>query len=291
MLLSGLMAAAWVPATEAPTQGAPPAEVPGQTMQPSSPGTAQAPEVWLRGPFGRVPGGSVDDPATAAPLGLPLDTFVRHAPLVLETGTTIPIERLEIVARPFDDTVPVEILSTAATAFEGPGRPGQSLLVATIGDPVDESDSQYAWLLDVPDREPPVDGLYDIPAPEVIVASDAGTATGVTASGCYAYLCVDTGGLPPSRTLEPLAARVGEVLSLRLSDSSAILAWEGTLSSLGHRKERGRTAFGALTDSAEEVLSLAGLEAPAAGEWLLRLKVVFDRERGWLWTVYRLTVD
>jgi hypothetical protein len=246
--------------------------------------------VWLRGPFGRVPGGSVDDPATAAPLGHPLDTFVRRASLVLEIDVSSPLDVLDVVARPVEDDTPEEVLSTGAMVFEGPDRPGQSLLVVTVARPPERT-GQYAWLVDVPHREPPHDGLYDIPAPEVIVASDEGAVAGVPGSGCYAYLCVDTGGLPPSRSLQPLPVAIGEALSLRLSDGSAITAWEGRLRPLGGSGARPREAFTVLTDTAEEVIDLTGLEPPAAGEWLLELKVVFDRERGWLWTVYRLAAD
>jgi hypothetical protein len=294
-LLSMFMASAWVPATQIPlTQPEAPADQPAAPTQPrvqaDDAATAGPPEVWLRGPFGRVPGGSVDDPATAVPLGHPLDTFVRRAPLLLELDAPVPIGGLTVVARPVDGADSEEVLSSGALVFEGPNQPGQSLLVVSVAGPVEETE-RYAWLLEVPDREPPPDGLYDIPAPEVIVASGAGAVIGQTGSGCYAYLCVDSGGLPPGRTLEPLAAGVGELLSLRLGDGSAILAWEGSLSPLGRTRGRTREAFAALTDSAEEVVSLAGLEPPASGEWLLRLKIVFDRERGWLWTAYRLTVD
>jgi len=294
-VLSSFMATAWVPAAQAPStqtaaEGAQPAPPTEPTLTADGASVAETPEVWLGGPFGRVPGGSVDDPATTAPLGRPLDTFVRRAPLRLELDTSSPIEGLAVVARPVDGLAPEEVLSDGALEFEGPDRPGSSLLVVTVR-MGPGAVGQYAWLLDVPDREPPADGLYDIPAPEIIVGSGAGTMVGLTGSGCYAYLCVDSGGLPPSRTLDPLKTGVGEVLSLRLSDSSAIVAWEGELSPLGQTQGRSRQASAALTDRAEEVVSLIGLEPPAAGEWLLTLKVVFDRERGWLWTVYRLAVD
>ncbi len=197
---------------------------------------------------------------------------------------------LEVLAQPLDALAEGEVLSSGDLVFEGPDGPGSHLLVATVQDG-EGTRHHVAWLVAVPDREPPPDGLYDIPAPEVVIESEQGQATGLTGSGCYAYLCVDTGGLPPLSSLEALPVRVSETMGLRLSDGSAITAWEGSLSRLDGDGPPLLEASGVLTDSAAGQVALAGLEAPAAGEWLLELKVVFDRERGWLWTVYRLTVD
>lgn len=294
-LISGLMAWAWVPATQAPGPPLPtPGDQPAVTIEPAaqpSPMTAEEPlEIWLRGPFGRVPGGTLEQPAAAAPQGLPLDAFVRRAPLILEVDTAAPMVKLEVVARPLEVAVPEEILSTAATEFEGPDRPGQSLLVATLTG-TSEQTSQFAWLIDVPDREPPQDGLYDIPAPEVVLESDDGQVAGLAGSGCYAYLCVDVGTMPPQRMLGRLPVAVGEVLTVHLSDGSAIADWKGSLSPLGRTAGRPLEAIGVLTDTAEAEVDLAGLEPPTAGQWLLELEVVFDRERGWLRTAYRLIAD
>lgn len=295
-MLSVLMVSAWVPAARAGAAGdagrlvaepsGQPTEPSGQPTEPSAQ-PAEPLQVWLRGPFGRVLGGSPDAPATAPPLGLPLDTFVRRAPLVLETGEPSLFDRFSVASRPLSGTSPEEILSTGAVGFEGPDASGRNLIVATIA-PAAGPTSQHAWLVEVPDREPPADGLYDVPAPDVVIESASGRSSGLAADGCYAYLCVEVGRLPPVSGVEALPVGVGEVVVLRLSDGSAITAWEGMLSPLGRATGETLRARDALTDTPQALVPLAGLAPPGEGEWLLDVTVVFDRERGWMRTVYRL---
>jgi hypothetical protein len=150
---------------------------------------------------------------------------------------------------------------------------------------------EHAWLVEVPDREPPPDGLYDIPAPDVLAESVADSVAGALGDGCYIYLCVEAGPAPPLARLEPLHLAVGEVPLVRLSDASVITAWEGRLSPVGRTEGRAREAAGVLTDATEVMVALAGLEPPSAGTWRLDLEVTLDRERGWLRTTHRLVVE
>ena len=251
---------------------------------------APSPEVWLRGPFGRVAGGTLGAPAAAAPQGTPLDAFVRRAPLVLETGTDQTLGALTVVARPVTGSGAEETLSTFWTDFEGPDAPGTHVIVAIVASDTGAT-TEHAWLVDVPDRQPPPDGLYDIPAPDVLVQSAAGSAAGILGDGCYVYLCVEAGPPPPLSTLEPLTVAAGEVPLVRLSDGSVITAWEGRLSPVGRTPGRPRQASGVLADTTEPAVALAGLEPPTAGAWRLDLEVELDRERGWLRTTHRLIAD
>jgi hypothetical protein len=258
-----------------------------------------------------VAGGSLTHPGSAAPSAGPLDTFVVRAPLLLEIpegpGTTvdriIALEapwQLPVVApshaplppgpAPTGPAGPSVLWSPSdgrgevpagAIVFEGPREPGTALLVAeltTSGGP-----RQVAWLLLVPDREPPADGLYDIPAPGIIVSSASGSRSGRTGNGCYAFLCVDVGHAPPTAELPVLPAKAGEVLRVGLSDGSAIVGWAGRLTPL---EMPGRRPLGASAGpgSPDDVMELSGLAVPAAGRWLLDLEVEFDRERGWMRT-------
>jgi hypothetical protein len=162
--------------------------------------------------------------------------------------------------------------------------------VAALGSATGEV-SEHAWLVDVPDREPPPDGLYDVPAPDVLVESTDDSVAGALGDGCYVYLCVEAGPAPPLARLEPLHLAVDEVPLVRLSDASAITAWEGRLSPVDRTEGRAREAAGVLTDTTEAMVALAGLEPPSAGKWRLDLEVTLDRERGWLRTTYRLVAE
>jgi len=262
------------------------------TVAASDPGGSEPvlvePTIWLRGPFGRVAGGTPQDPATAAPQGLPLDTFVRRAPLVLEAEDPALLSRVEVLARAVDSPGDADVLSHDGPGFEGPSTVGRHLVVASLDD---DPGWQRAWLLDVPDRDPPEDGIYDIPAPAILVSTTAGTQRGILGDGCYIYLCVETGRPTPADQLEPLSAVVGETPELRIGDASALVAWEGSLAPLDTTRGEARQAFGAVTDTATSTVSLSGLEPAGPGEWLLDVEVELDRERGWLRTSYRLVVE
>jgi len=269
------------PASPAPAPASPATDA---TAPPSPEPDA---DLWLRGPFGRVAGGPVDSPAAARPLGAPLDAFVRRAPLFLESDSDSLLGELTIVAESLADSGGEEVLSDVGPGFAGPDVPGAYRIVATLGSALGDV-TERAWLVDVPDREPPPDGLYDIPAPDVLIESADASVAGVLGDGCYVYLCVEAGPAPPLATLEELRLRLGEVPLVRLSDGSAITAWEGRLSPVGRTRGRPQEAAGAVTDTTEAVVALAGLEPPAAGTYRLDLEVTLDRERGWLRTTHRV---
>ncbi len=194
-----------------------------------------------------------------------------------------------VTARSLEAAGAVEPLSEGALAFEGPDGVGQHLIVADVTSTSGVA-TQHAWLVDVPDLQPPADGLYDIPAPEIVVTARAGASSGWSASGCYAYLCVDVGHPPPVDELPVLEAGIGELLSVHPADGSAIVAWDGRLSSLDDPSQPSVRADAVLTEPLENLVSLSGLAPPAAGLWRLDLEVQFDRERGWMRTFYVLDV-
>jgi hypothetical protein len=285
-----LLVQAVVPVARAGGQAAPSSSVAAALTESASAPPAAGPLVWLRGPFGRVAGGTLDDPGTAPPGDHPLGTVVRHAPLVLETGAGTDVSALVVSARSLDPAGAVEPLSDGALVFEGPDGIGQHLIVADVTS-VSGVASQYAWLVDVPDQQPPADGLYDIPAPDIVLMASGGSTSGRTGSGCYAYLCVDVGHPPPVETLPVLAVRAGELLMAQAADGSALAAWAGRLSSLEDPAQDDIRAKAVLAGPLENAVSLSGLEPPAAGRWLLDLEVEFDRERGWMRTFYVLDVS
>lgn len=289
VLVSLLLVQAVVPAARAGGQDAPSPVAAAPSESASAPPTA-GPLVWLRGPFGRVAGGSLDDPGTAPPGDQPLSTAVRHAPLVLEAGAGTDVRALVVAARSLDVAGAVEPLSDGALVFEGPDGVGQHLIVADVTS-MSGVASQYAWLVDVPDQQPPADGLYDIPAPDIVLGASGGSTSGRTGSGCYAYLCVDVGHPPPAETLPVLAVKAGELLTAQAADGSALTAWAGRLSPLDDPAQDDTRAKAVLTGPLENVVSLSGLEPPAPGRWLLDLEVEFDRERGWMRTFYVLDVN
>lgn len=281
-LLVSLLSPAPAPAAgagEAPTGGmAGPTDASGSSV------------LWLSGPFGRVAGGSLQDPAVTPPDGQALDAWARRAPLRIETALDGPsLITLTVRAQPVSDSDAWEVLSHGAPAFVGPAVPGRYRLVAearTASGGVGE----WAWLVEVPDRIAPADGILDIPAPDVIVFSTVGQLAGRLVSGCYLYLCVEGGAAPPAATLGTLAALPGEVLRTRLSDGSLAIAWKARLVPLEGSPGTSSEVRAALTDSAEATLELVGLRPANVGRWLLDLEVELDRDRGWLRSYYVLEV-
>lgn len=246
--------------------------------------------LWLSGPFGRVEGRAVFEPAAAAPAGTALDTYVKRAPLALDAGeAALPTRSIGVTAMSVA-TGEVETLSAGPLAFEGPASAGRFIVVASVQTP-DGRSTRRAWLVEVPDREPPSDGLYDIPAPDIVVESRADSAAGVPGNGCYLYLCVEVGRMPPAAALPTLVADTGEVLAARVSDGSAIIAWDGSLRRSGDPGGPRLASSGVITDELAAVVELTGLEAPTAGVWILTLRVVFDRDRGWLESRYRVRAE
>ena len=115
-------------------------------------GLRSGPDLFLSGPFGRVAGGAVDEPAGGQHGDVPLDTFVRNAPIELDAGKAAPpLGGLSVTATNLAGHT--ETLSSGAPTFAGPSTSGPQLIVAraVTGD---GATSQRAWLIDVPDRDP-----------------------------------------------------------------------------------------------------------------------------------------
>lgn len=284
-----LLVQAVIPTASAGGEDASPSPVAALPTESASAPAAAGPLVWLRGPFGRVAGGTLDDPGTAPPGDQPLGTLVRRAPLVLEATAGLDVSALAVAARSLDAVGAVEPLSDGALAFEGPDGIGQHLVVADVTSPSGVV-SQHAWLVDVPDMQPPADGFYDVPAPQIVLVASGGSTPGHSGSGCYAYLCVDVGHPPPVAELPVLKAGIGETLSVHPEDGSAIAGWDGRLSSLDDPARSSIRAETVLEEPLENTVDLSGLEPPVAGRWRLDLEVEFDRERGWMRTFYVLDV-
>jgi hypothetical protein len=245
-------------------------------------------QVWLKGPFGRVPGGSVEDPATAAPDGQPLDAWMRRAPLELSAELPAPAVAATVVARALDGAEE-ELLSHGAGSFSGPEALGKHVIVATFETP-SGGVTEHAWLVDVPDRSGGPELLWEIPGPRAVVGPAGDEVLGVPGHGCYAYLCVEAGLRPPVETLESVRVAVGEAPALRIDDGSAVVHWQGRLepvSEQGTKSFEAEATFAVPTDAPV----LAGLEPTAAGEWLLEVRVDYDRERGWQWFLFKLLAE
>ena len=247
--------------------------------------------LWLSGPFGRVPGGRLQEPAVGLPGEIELDVFARSAPLTLDGGPAGPIVGPVIVTAFTDSDGNAEmLLSSGDLSFKGPSSSGSWIIVAVI-ETEDGEGSEHAWRVRVPDHDLPEDGLIDIPAPEALLAGDAGSIAGVPGDGCYVYLCVDVGRPPALASLPTLAVAVAEPLSLTLGDGSALVAWEGSLEPLSDRPEAPVTSAGVITDTVTASVGLVGLEPPTAGDWILTLRVTFDRERGSMEYRYRVVAE
>lgn len=252
------------------------------------PDVGDGPSVWLEGPFGRVAGGDPQAPAGASPGNVALDTFVRDAPLSLVVD--VPFEDLisvDVVARQPSEAAFEQVLSSGATTFDGPAAPGGSVIVATL-ETSPFGTTEHAWLVDVPDREHTPEALFEITAPRVELIADASSVVGAPGDGCYLYFCADVGKQTPAAVLDPLRVGVGETLAIRTDDGSGLAGWTGRLTPLDGTAIDGVESEGALTDTVESMLGLSGLEAPSAGEWLLEVRVVFDRERGHQWQFFRV---
>jgi len=249
-----------------------------------------SPTVWLKGAFGRVSGGSLLEPATAAPDGRALDAWMRRAPLELTADVPLgEAATLSVVSRPLD-TGEEHRLSDGAAGFFGPDRPGTHLLIATIDSP-GVAATEHAWLVEVPDRSGGPELLWEIPGPVALLGPASGEVQGVPGHGCYAYLCVEAGLRPPAETIEPVRVDVGQAPRLRIDDGSAVIHWQGRLEPVGQPGVPEREAETTFVDDPSAAPVLVGLEPTSAGEWLLEVRVDYDRERGWQWFLFRLITE
>ena len=245
--------------------------------------------VWLKGPFGTVPGGSPDDPATAAPDGAALDAWSRSA--ALELGTELPAESLTVVdlSAQRADGGPVLPLERHEGWFAAPDDPGRYVITAQVRGHGREGSGN--WLVDVPDREGGPAAIFEMPVAEAVLRSAAGETTGVRGHGCYVGLCQEVGLRPPPGSLEVLSIKVGETPELALVDGSAMVHWQGWLEPLAGTEATMRRASASFDDEPQAAPRLDGLQPTAAGEWLLEVRVDYDRDRGWQWFLYRLRAE
>ena len=232
------------------------------TEDPAASPDTSTPELtlWLRGPFGTVPGnGATDDDR-------PLDAFVRSAPLRLETGdpdVSIGEWRASFIdllgGTPAIDDSGLGDGGTPASgvSLNAPDVPGSYRLEAQARLSAG-GDAAATWTIVVPDRDLPADGLIDVPAPRLILSAEGGTVDGWPGSGCHIYLCVDIGRLPPLRLVTRLDVVEGEELSLRLSDDSGIAAWKVTLYPIVSRVQPAVDEVGDEPESPVEFLQPAG---------------------------------
>jgi hypothetical protein len=296
---------------------------PAASVRPEGPSAQPGPlQAWLSGPFGRVagedhvpgtvPGGdtahgtlSGEDPAPSrapAPSGssgatdVPpaLDTYVRRAPLRLDLGdpelameqvtvtagwTSAPEARELVLGRRGPAGPPFVMLE-----MTGPDEPGDHLVTADVL-ATDGRATVRHWLLHVPDRSAPPDGIIDVPAPLVVLEAAGTGVAGRPGNGCYVYTCVETGRLPPPGSLPALSVEAGMPVTLRLEDRSAVASWSASLVSNtgGEPLELGETY--------PEPRTSATFSAPEPGTWLVGALVLFDRERGWFEAFFRLDVE
>ena len=254
--------------------------------------TDGAPElmVWLKGPFGAVAGTDVDEPATAAPDARALDTWMRRATLELaldpplEQGATVSLRSIAL-----DGGQVVELPLADDRWVTGPDQPGLHTVVATVRQD-DREPAERAWLLEVPDRPGSWETLLEMPPLEASLSTANGSVVGVRGHGCYVGGCQEVGYRPPAASLVPLTVSVGEPLTLGLADDSALVHWEGRLEPQTGTRAETRLAE---ADFDEPVAgpTLTGLEPDQPGEWLLELRVDYDRERGWQWYLFRLIAE
>ncbi len=246
--------------------------------------------VSLRGAFGTVVGQDPDTPAVAAPDGRGLDTWAREA--VLELAVDPPLEppaTVTVVATPRDGGEAVVLPLKDGRWLTAPGQAGEHVVVATI-EQVGHDASRHAWLLAVPDRPGDFETWLHFPPIEARARSSAGSVRGDRGHGCLVDLCQEVGPRPPAKVLEPLTVPVGETLTLELDDGSAMVHWQGRLEPQPGTASETRVARATFDEPVAEP-ALTGLEPDSTGEWLLELRVDYDRERGWQWYLFRLVAQ
>ena len=246
--------------------------------------------VALGGHFGIVVGTDPAAPAVAAPDDRPLDTWARGA--VLELRVDPPLgstDRISITAsRPGEEgQVPLAIAD--GRWVTGPAEAGEHVIVATV-EPDGAEASQHAWLVVVPDRPGDFETRLHVPPIEARLTVASGGVVGERGHGCLVDICQEVGHRPPPEALEPLSVAVGEPLLLELDDGSAIVHWEGRLEPQPGTASETRLSQATFPEP-RATPRLTGLEPDRPGEWLLELRVDYDRERGWQWYLFRLVAE
>jgi hypothetical protein len=262
----------------------------GQSSSPDAvAASGEAATLWLDGPFGKIPGGTLSQPAPA-PGERILDTWVMDAPIALGVWPTeLSVDSWEVV---LGDGPAATVLASGGrfdaretlVGFMGPSSSGDHLLIArTVMANGDEIVA--AWRVSVPERPFPADGVMDIPAPDLTLTVGDHSVIGERADGCYLYLCVTIGRLPPDSRLPTLVATDGDRLRLTLTDSTDFQIRDAEYVRLDGDADA--IALEPMQTSGTEV----EVPAPPSGAWLLSVEVVFDRGRGLVETVFRLLPD
>ena len=254
------------------------------------PDSAPGSTVWLKGPFGAVIGTNPDEPATAAPDARPLDTWTRGAALELAFDPPLVAgDSLSLTSTMAESDQTVELPLEDGRWVTGPNEAGVHLVVATVESAGGDA-SEHAWLLEVPDRPGDWETLLEMPAIEASVSAASGAVLGVRGHGCYVGMCQEAGYRPPTASLQALTVAVDEPLQLQLDDGSALVYWEGRLEPQPGTRAETRLA-NMVFDAPVAAPLLTGLEPDRPGEWLLELRVDYDRERGWQWYLFRLIAE
>ena len=250
--------------------------------------------LWLSGPFGRVP---ADGQLAAGPASPErgLDAWFQSAPLALDTGSALaPLRSWRVTSEDAADAEPVELASGTApdehptgVAFSGPDHAGSYRLVAEAVT-ADGQELDGIWQIEVPERPFPEDGVLDIPAPVVLLESAGVIATGWAGHGCYIFLCVEIGVVPPASSFESAAVVTGDVMQLRLSDGSGFSLGEVSFTRLDGSDE---AAWDGRLESSAEATRQIEMVAPPPGQWLFSLEILYDRERGFSETMFRLVSE
>lgn len=262
-----------------------PAAVAAETIE-GDPATTVA----LRGHFGMVVGTDPAHPAVAAPDDRPLDTWARGA--ILELRIDPPLssaDRVSVTASRADGEGQVQLPITDGRWVAGPAQTGEHVIVATV-EPDGGEASQHAWLVVVPDRPGDFETRLRVPPIEARLTGTSAGVVGERGHGCLVDMCQEVGHRPPAEALEPLSVAVGEPLTLELDDGSAIVHWEGRLEPQPGTAAETRLSQ-ATFDEPTARPRLTGLEPDRSGEWLLELRVDYDRERGWQWYLFRLIAE
>lgn len=243
-----------------------------------------------RGPFGTVPGlpvpvgAALPDPASLDPL----DAYGRGATLEFLPSSGL-FDTWQVTA--FREPIPgggpgIDLGSGNGRARVLLPDTGSFLvrLEATPDTVIPDPDTATAppagawlWRIAVPDRAVPTDGDAYPPAPRMLLDAGDHRIRLDQGSGCYVGTCGDIGAVPPAPTLPTLRVTAGAPLLLRLTDGSAVTAWDAVAAPADHRDADGvPIGSGQRPDGTHQI----AVVAPAAGHWVLTVHVVFDRKRG-----------
>ena len=286
-----------MPSATATTSVAPPTSPPRSPSASPGPSTrGEIAEVYLQGPFGSLDGEDSPPGESAEPAELrPLDQYAQ--------GANLSIGLRDVQLDFLDWTVSLSPLREPTgggtiVLSEGPGPEDRTDYIDLVGPEagewllhleariVDSAAASYHWRLLVPERDMPLSGELEVPAPDLLIDVGRRSVPAEMGGGCYVYSCGDIGGLTPADRLPRIRTDQG-VIVMRLSDRSPFLGWHVTGWPVdGSRHEsrsfgRGKAAEGTL----EERVSLS------PGDWYTKIDLKFDLERGDLNYFLRVTVD